>query len=442
MKKTKITAAVLSAVLILSGCGTVSESGFVPQADYYNETDETSEDVTDETAEDAVSETAEADEDNDTESAEVTEETDAAEDPGAEEAADETESEAAEEVDLDTLSGVEFAAQMKMGWNLGNTLEADDCGGLESETCWGRPKATQELISYVKSLGVTSIRIPVSWGNHTDDDYQIDPEWMARVREVVDYAYNEGMIVVINSHHDNEYYYPSEENMENAKKFISTVWGQIADEFKDYDHHLVFESMNEPRLAGTDIEWYFDPADAEGKAAIGRIVELNQLFVDTVRASGANNEDRFLMVPSYDASPDCALNSSFSMPEDTASRTMLDVHAYTPYDFAGNANGYDTWSNEKNYEFNFMGKLDAAFICKGTGVVIGECGATNKNNDDARVLWAKAYTSKAASLGIPCFIWDNEESGVGAENFGMIDRTDLTLLFPEVFEAYKNGYPD
>ncbi len=344
------------------------------------------------------------------------------------------------EVDINNISSPEFASLLKMGWNLGNTLDANASGGLNSETSWGMPKTTPELINYVKEVGFTSIRIPVSWGNHTDDEFQIDSEWMARVKEVVDYAYDAGLYVIINSHHDNAYYYPSAENADRANKFITTVWNQVAEEFKDYDNHLVFESMNEPRLAGTDIEWWFSPADAKGRAAITEICKLNQAFVDTVRATGGNNTNRFLMVPSYAASPDFALNTAFSMPEDPSNRLMVSIHAYTPYDFAGKADGYSNWDGSKNSEFVFMGKLNSNFIIKGYGVVIGEFGATNKNNDSDRASWARAYTSKAAGFGISYFLWDNMLRSVGEENFGMIDRNKLEIIFPEVFEAYKYGY--
>lgn len=349
---------------------------------------------------------------------------------------------AEEQVDIENISSTEFAPLMKMGWNLGNTLDANAVGGLESENCWGQPTTTQELIRFVKSSGFTSIRIPVSWGKHTDSEYSIDPEWMARVKEVVDYAYDEGMFVIINSHHDNDYYYPSEENSDNAKKYISAIWSQIAEEFKNYDNHLVFESMNEPRLAGTDIEWWFNAGDPKGKAAIVKICELNQIFVDTVRASGGNNANRFLMVPSYAASQDFALNSSFVMPEDPSGRVMLSVHAYTPYDFAGKADGYKEWDGSKTTEFIFMGKLMTKFITEGYGVVIGEFGATNKDNQPDRERWARGYTMKAASLGMSYFIWDNGAVGVGEENFGLIDRHNLAVYFPNLLEAYKCGYPE
>ncbi len=345
-----------------------------------------------------------------------------------------------EPVDLNNISSVEYAKLLKLGWNLGNTLDATGSGKLDSETSWQQPMTTQEMISYIKEVGFTSIRIPVSWGKHTDENYQIDPEWMARVKEVVDYAYNANLYVIINSHHDNDYYYPSEENLENGKKYIATIWEQIAEEFKDYDNHLVFESMNEPRLAGTDIEWWFNMTDPNGKAAIERICQLNQVFVDTVRAGGGNNPGRFIMVPSYAASQDFALNSSFSMPEDPSNRVMLSVHAYTPYDFAGKANGYSDWDGSKTSEFIFMGKLMSTFIVNGYGVVIGEFGATNKDNLESRCKWARGYCSKAAGYGISCFLWDNGSVGVGEENFGMIDRRNLEVYFPELLEAYKSAF--
>lgn len=343
--------------------------------------------------------------------------------------------------ELENMDSVDFAAIMQFGWNLGNTLDANSKKGMESETCWNQPKATQELFDYIKEVGFTSVRIPVSWGNHVDSDYKIDDEWMARVKEVVDYAYNQGLFVIINSHHDNDYYYPSDEKIAESEKYLTTIWEQIAEEFKDYDDHLVFESMNEPRLSGTDIEWWFAMNNVEGKKAIVNICKLNQAFVNTVRATGGNNATRFLLVPSYAANPDFALFRDFTMPEDTATnKLMLSVHAYTPYDFAGNGNGYKDWDASKNNEFVFMGKLMAAFIHEGYGVVIGEFGATNKDNLDSRIAWAKGYTQKAASMGMSYFVWDNGATGVGEENFGVINRNDLSLYYPELFEAYMSGF--
>lgn len=345
------------------------------------------------------------------------------------------------EEELEAMSSVEFAKILKAGWNLGNTFDAEN-SGLDAETSWGMPKTTPEIIHFIKEVGFTSIRIPVSWGKHTDDEYNIDSEWMARVKEVVDYAYDEGLFVIINSHHDVDYYYPSPDHYAESEKYLTTIWAQIAEEFKDYDDHLIFESMNEPRLKGTDIEWWFAASDPKGKEAIGVICKLNQAFVDTVRKSGGNNANRFIMVPSYAASQDFAINSAFSMPEDPSNKLMLSVHAYTPYDFAGKANGYSDWDGSKNTEFIFMGKLMSKFIVNGYGVVIGEFGATNKNNDEARGKWARGYTQKAAGYGISYFVWDNMQVGVGEENFGLIDRNNLKVYFPELLDSYLGAYKD
>ncbi len=258
-------------------------------------------------------------------------------------------------------NSIDMVKELKLGWNLGNTLDATG-SGLASENAWGQPTTTQEMIDFVKESGFTTIRIPVSWSNHTDAEYNISENWMDRVEEVVNYAYNAGLYVIINSHHDNSKYYPSDEKIEESCKYLEVIWKQIAERFKDYDHRLIFEGMNEPRLEGTNKEWWFSSTDPEGVASIKCIVRLNQLFVDTVRASGGNNADRYLMVPSHAASADNALNDAFVMPTDTVeNRLIVSVHAYSPYDFAMNANGYKEWDGSHDNELNFMDKLKTKF---------------------------------------------------------------------------------
>ena len=337
-------------------------------------------------------------------------------------------------------NAVDFAKNLKLGWNLGNTLDAVGNGALSDENSWGQPTTTQELIDFVKESGFTTIRIPVSWSKHVDDDYNIDSAWMDRVQEVVDYAYYGGLYVIINSHHDCDYYYPSEEKAEQGAKYMEKVWSQISERFKDYDERLIFEGMNEPRLTGTNKEWWFSATDAEGVASIECIVKLNQVFVDTVRKGGGYNETRDLMVPSNAASADNALNAAFTVPDDPANRIMVSVHAYSPYDFAMNASGYTEWDGSHDNELGFMDKLASKFIDKGVGVVIGEFGATNKDNLDARVAWAESYTKKASELGISCILWDNGGTKVGSENFGMVDRIGKKIYFPELLEAYLKYY--
>lgn len=338
-------------------------------------------------------------------------------------------------------NALDFAKSMKLGWNLGNTLDATGSSFLSAETSWGQPRVTRELINYVAECGFTSIRIPVSWGKHTDADLVIDWEWLDRVNEIVDYACDAGLYVILNSHHDCDYYYPTEENYESAERYIAEIWGQVAKRFADYDERLVFESMNEPRLMNTNKEWWFMDNDPEGVASIQCIVKLNQVFVDTVRAAGGKNETRYLMVPSNAASAGNALNAAFEMPNDPANRLLVSVHAYTPYDFAMNERGYKEWNESKEAEIkDFMSKLDEKFIKNGYGVVIGEFGATNKDNLEARVAWADSYTRLAAGYGIPCFLWDNGGTKVGSENFGMINRNTLQLSYPEILEALLKNY--
>ena len=342
---------------------------------------------------------------------------------------------------FDEEGSVEFVKRLKLGWNLGNTLDATDSRGLDTETSWGVPKTTKEMIHFVKECGFTSIRIPVSWYKHVSgEDFTIDPEWMDRVNEVVDWALEEDFYVIINSHHDCDYYYPSDEKLESSLKYIECIWTQVADRFKDYDEKLIFEAMNEPRLMGTSVEWWFNLQNAEGNASIKCINELNQKFVDVVRSSGGNNDKRFIMVPSYSANPDFALYPNFKFPEDPAGHSILSVHAYTPYDFAGNVSGYSEWTESKKSELGFAQKLYLRFGPQNIGVVIGEFGATNKGNDADRIAWAKDYTEKTSQYGMPCFVWDNMQTGVGAENFGIIDRKNLKVSFPDLLDAYLTYY--
>ncbi|MGN0667095.1 MAG: glycoside hydrolase family 5 protein [Huintestinicola sp.] len=335
---------------------------------------------------------------------------------------------------------VEFVKDLKMGWNLGNTLDATGGEGMSSETSWGQPEVTKELIEYVKASGFTSIRIPVSWGNHTDAEYNIAPQWMSRVTDIVNYALDSGLYVIINSHHDCDYYYPTEEKYEKSSEYIRKIWTQISENFKDYDERLIFEAMNEPRLTGTNKEWWFADNDAEGVESIKVIMKLNQEFVDTVRNQDGFNKTRFLMVPSNAASAGNALNPAFEMPSDPSNKLILSVHAYTPYDFAMNEKGYSNWDGKHANELGFMDQLNDKFIKNGYGVVIGEFGATNKDNLADRVAWAKDYTSKAASLGIPCFLWDNGGTNVGSENFGMINRRTLEISYPDILNMMTESY--
>ncbi len=372
----------------------------------------------------------------------------------------------------DTLKNADTEAileDMGLGWNLGNSLDATGGSGLDTETSWSNPKTTQALIDKVKSLGFNTVRVPVSWGKHVSgDNYTIDSAWLARVKEVVDYCYKNDMYVILNIHHDTKSsasasgagYYPRSSAYSSSEKFVTSVWSQAAEYFKDYDYHLIFETLNEPRLIGTGYEWWFNKWNipSEVKDAIDCINKLNQKAVDTIRATGSNNKGRLIMCPGYDASIDGATVSGFKLPTDISgnkNRIAVSIHAYSPYNFAMNvdtSNGAtSTYSSSIKDELkNLFSTLKSNFRDKGIPVVIGEFGSTDKNNTAERVKWATDYTALAKKNNIPCLLWDNNAFAVyngssivlNSEYHGYINRKNNTVTSPakDVIEALMKPY--
>ncbi|MFQ7691259.1 cellulase family glycosylhydrolase [Ruminococcus bicirculans (ex Wegman et al. 2014)] len=372
----------------------------------------------------------------------------------------------------DTLKNADTEAileDMGLGWNLGNSLDATGGSGLDTETSWSNPKTTQALIDKVKSLGFNTVRVPVSWGKHVSgDNYTIDSAWLARVKEVVDYCYKNDMYVILNIHHDTKSsesasgagYYPRSSAYSSSEKFVTSVWSQMAEYFKDYDYHLIFETLNEPRLIGTGYEWWFSKWNipSEVKDAIDCINKLNQKAVDTIRDTGSNNRGRLIMCPGYDASIDGATVSGFKLPTDISgnkNRIAVSVHAYSPYNFAMNidtSNGAtSTYSSSIKDELkNLFSTLKSNFRDKGIPVVIGEFGSTDKNNTAERVKWATDYTALAKKNNIPCVLWDNNAFAVyngssivlNSEYHGYINRKNNTVTNPakDVIEALMKPY--
>ena len=370
----------------------------------------------------------------------------------------------------DTLKNADTEAileDMGLGWNLGNSLDATGGSGLDTETSWSNPKTTQALIDKVKSLGFNTVRVPVSWGKHVSgDNYTIDSAWLARVKEVVDYCYKNDMYVILNIHHDTKSsasasgagYYPRSSAYSSSEKFVTSVWSQVAEYFKDYDYHLIFETLNEPRLIGTGCEWWFDKWNipSEVKDAIECINKLNQKAVDTIRNTGSNNRGRLIMCPGYDASIDGATVSGFKLPTDISgnkNRIAVSVHAYSPYNFAMNVGSGSTstyTSSIKNELQDLFSTLKSNFRDKGIPVVIGEFGSTDKNNTAERVKWATDYTALAKKNNIPCVLWDNNAFAVyngssivlNSEYHGYINRKGNTVTSPakDVIEALMKPY--
>lgn len=319
----------------------------------------------------------------------------------------------------DTMTAFEITENMQIGWNIGNSLDAP------SETAWGNPTITKELIDAVKAKGFNTVRVPTTWYTHMDGDNKIDESWLNRVQEVVDYAYSQDMYVILNLHHEEwvnradigtAYY-------EMSPKLIK-IWQQIAERFKDYDQHLIFEGMNEPRAVGTSHEWW-GPEQSE----IDTINKLNADFVNTVRSVESPYKDtRLLMIPPYCASSEITIMNKLEIPDDDY--VAASIHAYSPYNFTmntGTGAQHDTYTESFDAELGtILSNIQKTFLEKDIPVIIGEFGASNFNNTDARCEWAKSYITKAKNYGIPCVLWDNNtitNSADPGECHGYINRS-------------------
>ena len=330
------------------------------------------------------------------------------------------------------MSAAEIVKDMKIGWNLGNTL---DCYNVtwevsDFETAWGNPRTTKAMIDTVKKEGFNAVRIPISWNEHMNGNI-IDGDWLNRVNEVVDYVIDNDMYAIINVHHDDyTWLNPSKADEAAVKAKLVSIWEQLSDRFKNYDQHLLFEGMNEPRIIGGQDEW--TGGTAEEREVINH---LFQAFVDTVRKSGGNNSSRALIITSHAASIEADAVNDIVVPDDD--RIIVSIHYYSPWDFAGGENGKSDWGSDSEKKeldkgFDF---LKSKFIDKGVPVIIGYFGEKNKNNDSVRASYMEYYVKSAKSRGITCFIWDNGTK----DEFGLLDRNSLTWYFKNVVDAAVKG---
>lgn len=351
------------------------------------------------------------------------------------------------------VSAMQTVKDMTVGWNLGNTLDAIGNGSLYSETSWGQPKTTKEMIDGLANSGIKTIRIPTSWAKHMDKKtYTINPEWMKRVKEIVDWAIEDGMYVILNDHHDNfnnpakmpacAGYYPNEKNKIESERFLLNLWTQVAVAFNNgYDEHLIFETLNEPRLCGTGHEWWFDQNAAECKEAANCLNEYNQLILDAIRKTGGNNQKRYVSCPGLAASPDSALNPAFKLPEDDEKgKLILSVHMYTPYNFAMASPGDKNFTSAHQADLGrYFSRLNASFVSKGIPVIIGEMGATNKDNIEERVKWFNYFLTQSRKYGMTSCLWDNGAWEIRNndynEKYGYYNRREQTWYFPEILNA-------
>ncbi len=343
-----------------------------------------------------------------------------------------------------------FVDSMGAGWNLGNAFDAWDwsrktkkSNELDWETAWCGAKTTKELIRTVKNAGFRTIRIPVTWLEHVDSNFNISSKWMNRVKEVIDWCIEEDLYVILDAHHDvwTGYYYPVKSELSNSKKYLTKIWQQISDTFKNYSDKLVFEIINEPRIRNSDnsdwIWWYnINGIPSEIKDALDCINQLNQAALDTIRASGGKNKERYVLVGGYATghSDLGILSPYFKMPTDTVkNRIIADVHYY----------GIGAKSSLSALE-----DIYKKYTANGIPIVITEYGLNHNgykysDNTDIAVKRMSEFVSYARDRGISVVLWDNNYGGKGiSTSHKFIDRATAKVITPEIVEAVvKAGAP-
>ena len=322
------------------------------------------------------------------------------------------------------ITAAEFVNAINVGWNLGNSLDSQGKENnkevnLNQEIFWGNPYVTKDLIAYVKSCGFNTIRIPVTWYYNTDRDgsgrLTISKEWLNRVQDVIDFAIEKQMYVLINSHHDQPIIYAgaTEGAFLQVLKNARELWAGIAEHFKSYDEHLIFEAYNEI----DNIENYWNYGD---KAAV-QMNELNQAFVDTVRGTGGNNAKRLLVIPTLLDRMDSRFYAAFQMPRDSvAKKIAVTVHTY-------NLKFHQDIESDFEELEGFSKKVNAP-------VIIGEFGSKYTYPiPELRTEHTSNFVARAAGHGIKCIWWDN-----GSE-YKVIDRRDYSASDTAMIQALLEG---
>lgn len=361
------------------------------------------------------------------------------------------------------LTALEATRLMGNGINLGNTLEAcDNNVGIKTntplsyETHWGQPKTTQAMIDGMKAAGFDTIRIPVAWMTNAthlyEGDYTIDADYMDRVEEVVRYARKAGMYVIINDHWDGGWYgmfgSESAETRALAMEAYKGMWQQIAERFRDYSDYLIFESANEelggrfdensPLYCSDSVVTYLN--DDERYALTN---EINQTFVDVVRATGGNNATRFLLIAGYSTDINQTCDDRFQMPKDTVdSKLMVSVHYYDPWSYCGASSAVSAtkWGKVSDYEYldQQLAKM-TKFTEAGYGVVIGEYGALPCSDGlkDNTLAYHTAFLDACTKYDLTNCLWDC--SGLYKRVSQTFADDDILAMYQEKRQANEEG---
>ena len=354
---------------------------------------------------------------------------------------------------LPPLSG--YVKDMGIGINLGNTMEAywEDTANKTSgaqtigsnkpsnyETCWGAVVTTQEIIDGYKNAGFSTVRIPVYWGNMMKDDgaFVINEEYMKRIEEIVGYCLNDNLYAVINIHHFDEFLIKNYKK-DDVIQITEKLWTQIAEHFKDYSDHLIFEGFNENLGTQRKEDNYSE------KQIYGYVNEMNQTFVNAVRKSGGNNMQRILIVSGYWTNIDKTTDSRFKMPVDsTPDRLMVSVHYIDNAMYWSNKIGSKEWLQYSTSQCELLKK---AFTDKGIPVFVGECTAIY---DKERIASNAQYTESSECLhvimnmavdyGFIPIIWDTNDNAYSRTDYCMKYKSDQEVI-TEIAKKIKESTP-
>lgn len=359
-------------------------------------------------------------------------------------------SSAAQKKNTKPMSAAEVADNMNLGINLGNTMEAYDASGCEKityewiptkgsnkpkdyETCWGAVETTQKVIDGMKKAGFDTVRIPVFWGNMMENDgsWKINEEYIKRVKEIVDYAQKADMYAVINCHHFDEFII-RRNSLEDCKSIFNDLWTQIADYFKDYPYTLVFEGFNE-YLGGDQFNENGELKPLASKDAYTLVNELNQTFVDAVRATGGNNKERVLIVSGYWTNIDKTTSKNFKMPADSAAdKLMVSVHYVDNEKYWTNQIGSQEWLD---YIDKQCDELTEAFKDKNIPVFLGETTSIYpESNFDSNALYTdtseclQIVLDKLTGLGYVPVLWDVNDNFYSRTEYKIKNDADAEVI--------------
>ncbi len=350
----------------------------------------------------------------------------------------------------------EFVRDMGIGINLGNTFESCDTGRKYDtveryETLWGSPVITEDMIKGYKEEGFGVLRIPVAWSNMMAEDYTIDKAYIDRVKEVTQWAVDADLYVIVNIHWDGGWLNNIPLNEEEGLKKYSSVWTQLSEAFKDFDEHLMFESLNEELGVWSDAGLWNQYSGTEGELKeksydLGN--RINQTFVDIVRASGGNNANRHLLIAGFNTNIDLTSDPLFKMPTDPANRCALSLHYYDPFNYTHGSG--KSWGSANDYKLlnDNMDKVKTNFIDKGIPVIMGECGygsAISEKDPTSAHEYLTAVCDAMYSRGICPVLWDtpwsaNEQDNVIYNRYEQ-KLTD-TALKGDLEKVVANGYKE